>query len=523
MTGSPLPAAFAEEAFRPQLHFTTPDTWINDPNGLVYADGIYHLFYQNNPYGTTHANMSWGHAVSTDLFHWEHRALAIPCDNDEQIFSGSAVLDETNASGLGEPGIAPLVAIYTSHYSDTSPHPGIQAQSLAYSNDGGETWTKYSGNPVLTRDSSDFRDPKVFRYEGGSGEYWVMVAVEAVERKAVLYRSDDLLHWTFLSEFQLTEALGKIWECPDLFPLQVDGDPENTKWVLVLSLNREDGEGGSTMVYFIGDFDGATFTAEATGHDGIDDGTPAFRYLDHGRDYYAAISFNNSPDNRRIMVGWMDNWDYAHTLPTNPWRGSMALPREISLHSDNGRLVLRQQVVAGLEASGAASALGLRDITEGVHALHAQGSPEPCLIEATFAPGSSTEFGLVLRQGPGEGTRVGYDTAKEQLVVDRSMSGNEGFSPLFPSSEAAPVELVGDRLRLQIYVDAGSIEVFAQDGQATVTDLIFPDPASTGLSLYSVDGTAQLIGLTITPLRATAASKTLPAAQGILPVPASRP
>ncbi|MDP9904658.1 glycoside hydrolase family 32 protein [Arthrobacter bambusae] len=515
MTGSPLPETFADEAYRPRLHFSAPDTWINDPNGLVYADGLYHLFYQNNPYGTDHANMSWGHAVSTDLHHWEHRPLAILCDNDEQIFSGSVVLDETNSSGFGDPGTAPLVAIYTSDYADTSPHQGIQAQSLAYSNDGGQTWTKYSHNPVLSRDSPNFRDPKVFRYKSGSGDYWVMIAVEAAERKAVLYRSEDLKHWTLLSEFQPSRTVGKIWECPDLFPLQVDGDPADTKWVLILSLEREEGEGGSAGVYIIGDFDGVTFTPQTKDLNVAGEATPVFGWLDHGRDYYAAVSFSNTPGDRRIMIGWMNNWDYARSLPTSPWRGSMALPREISLHTDNGRMILRQQVVDGLEPAGPPVALGRQDITHGVHALtqnvqelRADCNTEPCLIQATLAPGSSQEFGLILRQGQDEGTWVGYDIQREQLIVDRTASGRAGFSPLFPSRETAPVKLAGDRLRLQIYLDAASIEVFAQNGQATVTEQIFPSPSSTALSLYSIDGTAQLIGLTITPLKETLTSQT---------------
>lgn len=523
MTDSPSPVSFGEEAYRPQIHYTAAETWINDPNGLVYANGLYHLFFQNNPYGTGHANMSWGHAVSNDLIHWSDRPVAIVCDDEEQVFSGSIVVDEGNTSGFGEPGTSPLVAVYTSAYAEDSAYHGIQAQSLAYSLDDGETWTKYEGNPVLDRGSRDFRDPKVFHYSGPAGSYWVMVTVEAVERKAVLYRSDDLRNWSHLSDFEAADKVGLIWECPDLFPLAVDGDPANVKWILTINLHREDGEGGSAGIYFMGDFDGVTFTSTGVGTSADDGEAPATEYgwLDFGRDYYATVSFNNAPEGRRILVGWMNNWDYARSLPTSPWRGSMALPREAVLRTREGRLVLEQHVVPGLEAAGSPQSLGLLDVPQGVQALPLECDGSPCLIEATFDAGSASEFGIVLLQsgeqesgqvrsggvpsGEGhsgeEGTRLCYDVERGELVLDRRFCGNADLHPLFPSIERAPVALIGDRLRLEIYLDAGSIEVFAQGGQVTFAEQIFPDPSSTGISAYAVGGTAQLIGLTVTPLK----------------------
>jgi fructan beta-fructosidase len=490
------------DLYRPQLHYTAADTWINDPNGLVYTGGMYHLFYQTNPYGTDHANMSWGHAVSTDLLHWRDRPLAIWCDDDEQIYSGSAVVDESNTSGFGVPGTAPLVAIYTSAYTDTSQYPGIQAQSLAYSLDDGETWTKYKANPVLTRHSSDFRDPKVFRYNGATTAYWVMAAVEAADQKVVFYRSDDLTNWTYLSQFESSTPVGRMWECPDLFPLAVDGDPTNTKWVLIVNLGLGDAEGGSAAVFFIGDFDGTCFTAAGAPNPGPGE-QPEWEWLDHGRDYYATVSFNDAPDGRRILLGWMSNWAYASKLPTPDWRGAMALPREASLHSHRRRTALRQNVVLGLEPSGPTHALGRRDIPGGVHRLPIPCRNEPHLLEATFAAGSSTEFGLILRQSAGEGTAVGYDTVREELILDRTESGDVDFSPYFPVKDRAPVQLVDGRLRLKVYLDMSSVEVFAQDGLVTITDQIFPSPTSVGLSLYSVDGVAQLISLKVRPLKGT--------------------
>jgi sucrose-6-phosphate hydrolase SacC (GH32 family) len=496
MTDTTCPARFGEEAYRPQIHYTAAETWINDPNGLVHHEGLYHLFYQNNPQGTDHANMSWGHAVSSDLIHWRDRPVAILCDEAEQIFSGSIVVDEANTSGFGEPGSSPLVAVYTSAYAEDSPFQGLQAQSLAYSLDRGETWTKHEGNPVLDRGSRGFRDPKVFRYTGPTGPYWVMIAVEAAERRAVLYRSEDLRSWTHLSDFEAEGKLGRIWECPDLFPLAVDGDPSHLKWVLIVSIDREEGEGGSAVVYFVGDFDGVTFTPRPRQPD-----QPEWEWLDRGRDYYAAVSYNNAPDNRRILLGWMNNWDYARALPTSPWRGSMALPREVSLREDNGRHALIQRVVPGLEPAGSRRSLGLLDVPEGLHRLPLKCGAEPCLIEATFDVGSASEFGLVILQAGEEGTRLSYDVELGELTLDRRASGNKDLHPLFPSAERATTALVGNRLRLEIYIDAGSVEIFAQGGRTAFAEQIFPTPSATGISVYALGGTAQLIGLAMTPLK----------------------
>jgi fructan beta-fructosidase len=509
MTESPSAASYTRETYRPRMHYTAADTWINDPNGLVYADGVYHLFYQNNPHGTDHANLSWGHAVSTDLLHWRDRPVAIRHDEHEEVYSGSVVVDHGNTSGLGPPGSHPLVAVYTSHYTDRSPYRGIQAQSLAYSLDAGQTWTKYAGNPVLNRDSAHFRDPKVFRYHTETAEYWVMAAVEATDRTVVFYRSDDLKTWIYLSQFEAAEPVGRIWECPDLFPIPIDGDPTNLAWVLIVNLNLNDGDGGSAGIYFTGDFDGTRFTATGS----PERQWPQWQWLDHGRDYYATVSYSNAPDQRRILLGWMNNWDYAHAIPTSPWRGAMALPREVSLHHDGRRLILHQHVVAGLKPAGPPHTFGPRDIPEGTHPLPADCHDQPYLVEATFAAGTAAEFGLVLRHGASEGTQVGYHIFPGELVLDRTASGHTDFSPHFPVTDTAPVALIDGRLQVQVYLDASSVEVFAQDGRVTITDQIFPNPSSTGLAVYAIAGTAHLISLTITPLAATPVTRDQPTAE----------
>ena len=342
--------ATTADTFRPALHYAARNTWLNDPNGLIFHDGVYHLYYQNNPLDNVWGNMSWGHATSPDLITWTEHPVAISCDEDEDIFSGSIVFDRDNTSGFGTDSAPPLVAVYTSAFKPGSAHHGVQAQSLAYSRDGGYTWTKHSANPVLNRGSAEFRDPKVIRYSGNTGSYWVMVAVEATDFQVVLYKSEDLKSWELLSTFGPANATGGVWECPDLFLLPVDGDPENLKWVLTVNLNPGGPNNGSAGQYFVGDFDGTTFTSATTVTEGLQD--PArlgeYQWLDWGRDYYAAVSFSDAPSNRRLMIAWMNNWEYANQIPTSPWRSPMSLVREISLTTIEGDLRL---VAAGCRGS----------------------------------------------------------------------------------------------------------------------------------------------------------------------------
>lgn len=823
--------AVADEQHRPLLHYTPEQNWINDPNGLLYHDGTYHLFYQHNPEGTRWGNMSWGHATSTDLLRWEEQPVAIPQTfNDdgvaiEDIFSGSAVVDHGNTSGFGTDEGPALVAIYTSAYTDAHPeHAGIQAQSLAYSTDDGETWTKYEGNPVLDRGSADFRDPKVFWYEGATESYWVMVAVEAADYEVVLYRSDDLKEWEYLSAFGPANSVGGIWECPDLFPLAVDGDPENVKWVMVVNLNPGAVAGGSGGQYFVGDFDGVTFTPETivTGEpapggtlfEGFEDGygdwtvgnepgnrldgpwgdapatgaigdqspvtgflgdglvngfldgdwpvgtiespaftidsdyinflvgggrhphvpgtrldndppagetlfdfegdenlgdagweltgdfvpernpstaggeyylgegrvntweggpagddnvgtmtspefaidddylsfligggrrtdgslqvellvdgrvvrsqtgpeagalnwhswdvgelrgqtgrlrivdeatggwghltfdhavlgperararssetsatlvvdgevvrsatgansetldwaswdvrdlagesaairivdnnrsdwghvladefrfadTPAtsrleaYHWLDWGKDYYATVSFGNVPDDRRLMIGWMNNWDYANDIPTGRWRGAMTLPREVALTDtiDGPRLI--QKVVDqidGLRLPATYSSVA-RSLPAGVEVLPVRSSTVQ--VDAVFVPGGAESFGLTVLSNGETGTHVGYDAARGRVFVDRTASGDTSFHDAFGSVEEAPVALADGRIALRVYVDRSSVEVFAQDGLVTITDQVFPAAGADRIAVWAEGGSAVLESLTVTPL-----------------------
>lgn len=495
--------AATADIYRPALHYSARNTWLNDPNGLIFHDGVYHLYYQNNPLGSVWGNMSWGHATSTDLLTWSEHPVAIPCDDAEDIFSGSIVHDSQNTSGLGDGSDGPLVAIYTSAFKPGSGHEGIQAQSLAYSLDGGYTWTKHANNPVLNRGSADFRDPKVFRFDGEAGSYWVMVAVEAKHFQVVLYRSEDLKNWEHLSTFGPANATGGIWECPDLFPLPVDGDPENLKWILTVNLNPGGPNKGSAGQYFIGDFDGTTFTSASTVTEGPQDldRLGEYGWLDWGRDYYAAVSFSNAPDNRRLMIAWMSNWEYANQIPTTPWRSPMSLAREVSLQTIDGGLHLVQKPAGDWHALGGTETLCLAETTirDGVRFLaDAAGSVQR--IEVSFTPGSAAEFGLVLRGDGVNGTRVGIRPGEAKLFVDRRESGRTDFHESFPSIDSAPIRAMAGSYHLTIFVDRCSVEVFAQDGQVTMTELIFPAETSTALSVYAAGGTATINSFHVTQL-----------------------
>lgn len=829
--------SLGQEQYRPAVHFSPEKNWMNDPNGMVYHKGVYHLYYQHNPSGNIWGNMSWGHATSPDLVHWKEQPLAISTDDQEDVFSGSVVVDKDNSSGFGTAENPPMVAIYTSAYKDASPHRGLQAQSLAYSLDDGQTWTKYSGNPVLNRNSANFRDPKVFWYSSpDGGGYWVMTAVEATDHKVHLYKSTDLKDWTALSEFGPANATGGLWECPDLFPLAVDGDPNNVKWVMVVNINPGGVAGGSAGQYFVGSFDGTTFTSESTKPSealpagtpiaGFNDGTyngwtvnnepgnwkngpfgdapaagslpgqspvtgfagaglvnsfndgdwplgsmsspdftvdsdyinflvgggqhprvsdkldntppagdllfngfevpdgstladagwtgtgdlaPSFQpatsggdyfigakrintwetgvtpgddrqgtltspeftltrnfisllvgggkrtpesgqileaqllvdgsvvrslsgddsgqlnwkgwdvsefagkqaqlrivdqatggwghltldhvmltdqaavprsdettvnlvvdgqvvrsttgansevldwanwnvsefkgrqaqirivdnnrfgwghiladefiassqpaeprinsydWLDYGRDYYASVSFGNMPEDKRVMLGWMNNWDYANTIPTSPWRSAMSLPREVSLTQTPAGPRLAQQAVKQVDKLGTKASYSDKkgaNIAPGTHPLPASASGDVQRIDVTFAPGTAAKSGITVLGDGTHSTTIGYDASTGEVYVDRGNSGTTGFHPLFTSVDSAPVTLNADgTVTLRIYVDRSSVEVFAQGGQRTITDQVFPGAGATEVALFADGGTARLKSLTVTPLQ----------------------
>jgi levanase len=806
------PSSFAEP-YRPQFHYTPAKNWMNDPNGLVYYQGEYHLFYQHNPNGNSWGDMSWGHAVSTDLVHWKELPLAISHDSNEMVFSGSVVVDHQNTTGFGTNKYPPLVAIYTSALKGRQG----QDQSLAYSLDRGRTWTKYDGNPVLDIENNEFRDPKVQWY--APTESWLMTVVKATERKVAFYSSKDLKTWDHLSDSGPQGAVAGVWECPDLFPLPVDGNTKKRKWVLLVSLNPGHLYGGSGTQYFVGEFDGTTFTPDddgsyeppaelsvfgdfesesfddwtatgtafgpgpapgaAAGTDqggvsgyqgerlansfhGFDGSTgtltsPTFtvqedflnfrigggnhphnpedilfppapvaaamiadfeggsyaegwtiegnafgtapstgtigdqqqvagfegeglvntfldqdrsvgtltspefeitndyinfligggrhpmseadptavnllvdgevvrtatgkdaerltwsawdvselrgqtarlevvdhniggwghinldsvmlsdapahpasvettvnlvvdgqivesetgpnserldwasfdlrRYqgqqaqvklidansggwghlladhftfsdeaalsvveradwVDFGKDNYAGITWDNVPTGERFTIGWMSNWEYTGSAPTSPWRGAMTAPRELALTTIDGEVRLTQEPVPSLRSLryGDAVTANKLTISEGSTVLAGGSSDGKALeIDATFSLAAAERFGLKVATGPGQETVVGYDTLTRELYVDRTQSGAVDFSPGFPGVHRAPLEPRNGKVRIKVLLDWSSVEVFGGDGEAVITDLIFPDPDSDGVELFAEGGSARL-------------------------------
>ncbi|HJV98299.1 MAG TPA: GH32 C-terminal domain-containing protein, partial [Arthrobacter sp.] len=334
------------------------------------------------------------------------------------------------------------------------------------------------------------------------GSYWVMVAVEAQDFQVVLYKSHDLKNWEALSTFGPANATGGVWECPDLFPLPVDGDPENLQWVLTVNLSPGGPNNGSAGQYFIGDFDGTTFTSATTVTEGLQDPDRLgeYQWLDWGRDYYAAVSFSDAPDNRRLMIAWMNNWEYANHIPTSPWRSPMTLAREISLHSMDGKPRLIQKAAGDFAASSNADqlfTLERMEVSDCTRVLDgAAGSVQR--IDVAFTPGSAHEFGIIVRGNGAHGTRIGIQPVQGTLHVDRRTSGRTNFHESFPSIDTAPLQSIGGSYQLTIYVDRCSVEVFAEDGRVTVTDLIFPAASSTDVAVYALGGTATLGSLKIT-------------------------
>lgn len=480
-----------KEMYRPQFHYTPRRNWMNDPNGLVYHDGTYHLFHQYNPAGTRWGHMSWYHATSSDLVHWSHEGVAIPEEGNEMIFSGSAVVDHRNTAGFGDAdGPAPIVAIYTSHY--TLPGDSIdQAQSLAYSVDGGETWTKYEGNPVLDHPNPDFRDPNVFWYE--PEEKWVMSVALSEERVIRFYQSTDLKNWTHLSDFGPAGATNGIWECPALFRVPVEGTTDRSRWVLQVDVGSHSIAGGSGAQYFVGRFDGTSFTREANG------AAAPPRWIDYGPDFYAAIPWRNVPDadGRALWLGWMNDWRYAQEIPTSPWRSAQTIPRSVELRTIDGTTRLVQTPVKELHTlRGDHVRLTSQPLRPGTMSLSDRGiSGKSMELTAVFEPGTAQTVGLNVRVGETERTTVGYDVDSETVFVDRTGAGTADFHDEFAARNEAPLSLQDDRVELHVLVDWSSVEVFANDGARVLTHRIFPDSGSDGISLVSTGGIARLVRL----------------------------
>lgn len=484
----------SREPYRLAYHFSPEKNWMNDPNGLVYHQGTYHLFYQYNPEGTTWGNMSWGHATTEDLVHWKRLPLAIPMDDSLMIFSGSAVNDPRNTSGLFEANDSSgMVAIYTAHL------PDLQTQALAYSSDAGLHWAQYEGNPVLDEQMKDFRDPKVFWYE--PKEAWIMALAIPQRQKIRFYESPNLKDWTRLSEFGPQGFVDGIWECPDLFELPVEGG-DGSQWVLVVSYNTD--TAGSSMQYFVGDFDGKKFTNINT-----DD---LVLSVDEGKDYYAAVTWNDVPDDRRLMIGWLNNWQYGQDIPTSGWRSAQSLVRSLHLRQfPEGIRLVQQPVDEQHMLRGAPQHYQDEQVSEGDDFLSVEnvhGSQLEIVAEFVYQPietpseaqSLASEFGIKVFEGERQETVIGYDVASQSLFVDRSQSGDTTFNQDFSARTIGLMPSDDGIVRMHIFVDHSSVEVFGNDGYVTMSNRIFPDQNKDGVEVYAIGGTVTLRSLDVWPV-----------------------
>ena len=446
-----------KESFRPVYHHTPAYGWMNDPNGMFYKDGLYHLYFQYNPYGSVWGNMHWGHSTSTDLMHWKFEGCAIVPDAWGAIFSGSCVVDHENTAGFGKEAV---VAFYTS--AKSTPWGDIQMQSMAYSLDNGKTFTKYEGNPILTSSEKDFRDPKVFWY--APGKHWVMIL--AVGQHMEIYSSVNLKEWKKESEFGAMQgAHGGVWECPDLVEIPVEGTREK-KWVLICNLNPGGPFGGSAAQYFVGSFDGKKFVNESP---------TQTKWMDWGKDNYATVTWSNAPDGRCIALGWMSNWQYANNVPTRQYRSANTLARDLTLYRERQELYLKSTPsVEVKKARGKKVSIPSFKVSEKHEMVNLfeekQGAYE---VEIVIQNAGASKIAFCLLNDKGEKVSMYYDLNRKQFVMDRSGSGKVDFSKDFPAVTVAPVN-VDKELTLRLFVDRSSIEAFGEDGKFVMTNLVFP-------------------------------------------------
>lgn len=441
------------EQFRPVYHFTPESSWMNDPNGMFYLDGEYHLFYQYYPDSTVWGPMHWGHAVSRDLTHWEHLNVALEPDSLGYIFSGSAVVDSKNSSGLGTEETSPIVAIFTYHNpkKEKSGTVEIESQGIAFSLDKGRTWEKYSGNPVLPNPGArDFRDPKVQLFQDKDGEeFWLMTL--AVSDHIEFYSSKNLMDWEKIGEFgKGIGAHGGVWECPDLIPMKTPSG--ELKYVLLVSINPGGPQKGSATQYFIGDFEEGVFTPDDT----------MIRWMDYGPDNYAGVTWSNIPTDqeRVVLIGWMSNWLYAQEVPTKTWRSAMTIPRSLSLIDIKETLLLKSEPVAELS-----------QLRKSSYDIEEQSTLPSVATELTVDIENEEPFFIQFKNELGEQFRITRENGL--LSIDRTNAGISDFNPDFAAIHSAPMSWPAKNLR--IFLDAHSVEVFINQGELVMTSTLFPN------------------------------------------------
>lgn len=445
------------ETYRPVYHHTPMYGWMNDPNGMFYKDGVYHLYFQYNPYGSMWANMTWGHSTSTDLTHWTYEGTAIVPDAWGAIFSGSCVVDKDNTAGFGK---GAVVAFYTS--AKSTPWGDVQSQSMAYSLDNGKTFIKYEHNPILTSTERDFRDPKVFWY--APGKHWVMML--AVGQEMQIYSSGNLKVWKKESSFGAMQgAHGGVWECPDLVELPIEGTKEK-KWVLICNLNPGGPFGGSAAQYFVGSFDGKKFVNESP---------TQTKWLDWGKDNYATVTWSNAPAGRCIALGWMSNWQYANNVPTTQYRSANTIARDLTLYRVENELYLKSKPSPEIEKARVEKVDKSSFKVAGKYEIESllrdnDGAYE---IEMAIENKGTSKIDFSLMNEKGEKVAMYYDVVRKQFVMDRSASGIVGFSRDFPAVTVAPVRNT-DQIHLRLFIDRSSVEAFGEEGEYVMTNLVFP-------------------------------------------------
>ena len=467
-------ASNKETLWRPVYHFAPQWGWMNDPNGMVYKDGEYHLFYQYNPYGSRWGNMNWGHAISRDLVSWEHMPVAISPDGLGTIFSGSAVVDKDNTAGFGANAI---VAFYTQASAR-------QMQSIAYSTDNGRTFKKYAGNPVLTGDVADFRDPKVSWHEGT--HKWILTL--AVGQEIRFYSSPNLKDWTYESNFGEGQGNhGGVWECPDLFELPVAGTSQK-KWVLIVNINPGGPFGGSATQYFVGSFDGHKFVNESP---------KATKWMDFGKDHYATVTWSNAPQNRVIALAWMSNWQYANEVPTMQYRSSNSVPRDLRLFVKDGETYLQSAPSPELLALRKDKVMSKSFSVGKAYTIDQLMSDNKGTYEITMTVRQKKQGNLSMRLMNEQGEEIEYslDMAKRELTCIRDKSGVTGFSKDFITPTVTQVD--GGDLQLRFLVDRSSVEAFVNDGRFVMTNLVFPHTPYNKVMFSATGGSVSVKNFTV--------------------------
>ena len=420
------------EQYRPVYHHTPAYGWMNDPNGMFYKDGVWNLYFQHNPYGSQWENMTWGHSTSTDLVHWKYEGDAVESDALGTVFSGSAVVDKENTSGFGK---GAVIALYTSAGES-------QTQSMVYSTDNGKTFHKYEGNPVITSNVPDFRDPHMFWNEDIKKWNMILAAGQHME----IYTSDNLKDWKLESSFgEMYGNHGGVWECPDLMKMKVRGT-DKEKWMLICNINPGGPFGGSATQYFIGDFDGYKFTCESK--------PEVTKWMDYGKDHYATVTFDNAPEGRRVAIAWMSNWQYANQVPTMQYRSGNSIPRDLGLFEYKGETYC--SVVPSPEMTAARSKKATKSLSES------------CEMVVNLK-GNAT---ITLSNDNGEKVVMYYDAKAETFSMDRTKSGKVDFSNDFAATTKAPT--YGKVSQLRIFIDKSSIEVLDAEGKMAMTNLVFP-------------------------------------------------